>query len=424
MIIKKAFLIIALSFVATFCGAYENFKVAMNAGRKAAVAKKYSEAHTAYNEALKFATRPVDKYQVISRQAELYRSQRNFAQGEKLLQQIVNDSTMPANLKASACLTLAKFKESQKNFEEAVEAYQKSLQFVKDGLLAFEAYNKSGMLLVRLKEYAFAIDSFNKALKVEIKDKRRSANLKIGVYNNLSNTYVTIKQFEQAVKGLEDAAKLPEFSDKRNQKNLQNNINKTLETQVRNAIVYKKFDEADKAMKVIKAKGNFPKVENLEAALLTAKAAFAKRTRKNDEAEKYLKEILTIKGVSSGAKLTAYSDLIAIYTITNRPQEVAKTLQLIDKVKLTNPEEYFSKAYIKHRYFISVKKYADAVKILEDTAKIKILRPHRVARCYELLAYFYFSQRDLDKAKAYYNKALKTPKANFKSPILKKRLGL
>jgi tetratricopeptide (TPR) repeat protein len=424
MSIKKASLIISLSLVATFCGAYENLKDAMDAARKATLAKNYSAAYAAYNEGLKFATRPVDKYQVIFRQAELYRTQRNFAQGEKLLQQIVNDSTMPANLKASACLTLAKFKESQKKFEEAVEAYQKSLQFVKDGLLAFEAYNKNATLLVRLKEYAYAIDCFNKALKVEIKDKRRSAHLKIGVYNNLSNTYVTIKQFEQAVKVLEDAAKLPEFSDKRNQKNLQNNINKTLETQVRNAIIYKKFDQADKAMKVIKAKGNFPKVENLEAALLTAKAAFAKRTRKNDEAEKYLKEILTIKGVSSGAKLTAYSELVSIYAITNRPQEVAKTLQLIDKVKLTDPEEYFSKAYIKHRYFISVKKYADAVKVLDDTAKIKNLRPYRVARCYELLAHFYVSQKDFDKAKSYYLKALKTPKANFKNPILKKRLGL
>ena len=155
MSIKKASLIISLSLVATFCGAFENYKDAMDAARKATLAKKYSDAQKAYNEALKFATRPVDKYQVISRQAELYRTQRNFAQGEKLLQQIVNDSTMPANLKASACLTLAKFKESQKKFEEAVEAYQKSLQFVKDGLLAFEAYNKSATLLVRLKEYAF-----------------------------------------------------------------------------------------------------------------------------------------------------------------------------------------------------------------------------------------------------------------------------
>ena len=202
MIIKKAFLIIALSFVAAFCGAYENFKAAMNAGRKAAVAKKYSEAHQAFDAALKFATRPSDKFLIITRKAELYRSQRNFVEAEKLFQQIINDSKMPANQKSSACLALAKLKESQKKFAEAIEANQKSLQFVKDGLLAFEAYNKSGMLLVQIKEYAFAIDCFKQALNVKINDKRRNATFKMGIYNNLSNVYSAIEQYDQAVKVL------------------------------------------------------------------------------------------------------------------------------------------------------------------------------------------------------------------------------
>ena len=421
---KNAAFLLVLLVASTFCNAFETPKEAMDAARKAMFAKKYSTAHQALNEGFKLAINSLERYLVLSLHAELYRVQRQYADAEKLIQKILDDKQITPNQKSSACLALGRIKESQKQLPQAILAYQKSLQYEKAGLQGFEAINKIGFLQYRLKKYSEAIEFYNKALKVEIKDKRRSITLKSGVYCNISNVYVTTKQYAKAVKLLEDVAALPEFSDKRIQNNFNANIVRAYEFHLRELITLRKFDQADKVLSNLKAKDNSSKVANLEVFLLIGKASFAKRTRKNADSEKYLTTALTIKGASQGVMLNIYGELLSLYRETKKSSQVAKTLKALDDLSFTNPEDTFSRGNIKFRHFTLSKNYSQATKCMEETALTPKLSPARVARCYELLANLYLGQKDLEKAKVYYQKAISVPKANFKSALLKKKLGL
>ena len=418
MSIKNTSLLLALLVASTFCGAFETPKDAIAAARKAMFAKKYSEAHQALNEGFKLSINYLERFLVLSLHAELYRIQRQYSKAEELIQKILDDKQITPNQKANSCLALGRIKEAQKKLPQAILAYQKTLQYEKDGLQAFEAINKIGLLNFRLKKYSEALTYYNQALKVEIKDKRRATALKSGVYGNISTLYTLTKQYDKAVKVLEDAAKLPGFSDKRIQRNFNSNIVKVYEFQLR------EFDQADKILSNLKAKDNSSKVANLEVSFLMGKAALAKRTRKIGDAEKCLTTALAIKGASSGVMLNVYGDLLSLYRENKKTSQVAQTLKALDNLKLSNPEDIFSRGNIKYRHFILAKQYPQAVKCMEETALIKVLRPARVARCYENLANFYLGQKDLAKAKEYYQKATNVPKGNFKSPYLKKKLGL
>jgi tetratricopeptide (TPR) repeat protein len=207
-------------------------------------------------------------------------------------------------------------------------------------------------------------------------------------------------------------------------RNFNSNIVKVYEFQLRELVALRKFDQADKILSNLKAKDKSSKVANLEVSFLMGKAALAKRTRKIGDAEKCLTTALAIKGASSGVMLNVYGDLLSLYRESKKTAQVAQTLKALDNLKLSNPEDIFSRGNIKYRHFILAKQYPQAVKCMEETALIKVLRPARVARCYENLANFYLGQKDLAKAKEYYQKATNVPKGNFKSPYLKKKLGL
>jgi tetratricopeptide (TPR) repeat protein len=424
MSIKNTSLLLTLFVTSIFCGAFETPKDAIAAARKAMFAKKYSEAHQALNEGFKLSINYLERFLVLSLHADLYRVQRQYSKAEELIQKILDDKQITPNQKANSCLALGRIKEAQKKLPQAILAYQKTLQYEKDGLQAFEAINKIGLLKFRLKKYSEALTYYNQALKVEIKDKRRATALKSGVYGNISTLYTLTKQYDKAVKVLEDAAKLPEFSDKRIQRNFNSNIVKVYEFQLRELVALRKFDQADKILSNLKAKDNSSKVANLEVSFLMGKAALAKRTRKIGDAEKCLTTALAIKGASSGVMLNVYGDLLSLYRENKKTSQVAQTLKAIDDLKLTNPEDIFSRGNIKYRHFILAKQYPQAVKCMEETALIKVLRPARDARCYENLANFYLGQKDLAKAKEYYQKATNVTKGNFKSPYLKKKLGL
>ena len=69
-------------------------------------------------------------------------------------------------------------------------------------------------------------------------------------------------------------------------------------------------------------------------------------------------------------------------------------------------------------------KFDEAIKLMEETAKLKGLRPARVARCYGLICQIYYSnKKDVDMAKKYYDMATKVPGGNWQSAYLRKKLG-
>ena len=69
------------------------------------------------------------------------------------------------------------------------------------------------------------------------------------------------------------------------------------------------------------------------------------------------------------------------------------------------------------------KKFDEAIKIMEETAKLKGLTPARVASCYGNICSLYFNKNDYERAREYYKKAKSVPNGNWKYEYLRKKLG-
>ena len=204
--------------------AFETPQQAINASRKAIQSKNYAEAHKNLTEGYKLAVNPTERILVLNQHANLYAMQRDWKNAEKMIMMIINDKAAVPAQKASAWLTIARFKENQRKYEEAVEAYQASLELHKEGNQAQEALNKCGMALIRLKDYTAAIECFKQVPSIPNKDARRSMTLKMASFQNIATAYIAMKQYQNAIKTLDDAAKLPDFKDAKSQKAIQNTI--------------------------------------------------------------------------------------------------------------------------------------------------------------------------------------------------------
>ena len=420
---KCAMLTVVLLSGATLLTAFETPQEAINAASNAVKTKNYAEAHKCLDEGFKLAVNPTERVLVLTRRGEVYRTQNDWKNAEKMLMMIVNDKKMTPVQQASAWLGIARYKELQKKYEDAVDAYQSGIELNKEGNQAQEALNKCGLLLIRLKDYTGAIECFNQVFSIPNKDARRSNLLKQNASTNIANTYVAMKQYDKAVKNLDDAAKQPYFKGEKDQKALRKNILGIYETQIREAIRFKKFADAEKALGELKKRDSSNRIISLEIYLLQGKASVAARKRDYKTAEGYYQT--AIKIATPSLKFGAYGALIQHYLIHKKYAEAEKAVKELQALPCTKVEEQYLVNFFHYRYLNITKKYNEAIKIMEETAKIKGLPAYRLANCYGLICSTYFSGlKDKAKAAEYYKKAAAVPRANWKNAYLKKQLGL
>ena len=420
---KCAMLAAALLSGAAVLTAFETPQEAINAASNAMKSKNYAEAHRCLDEGFKLSVNPTERVLVLTRRGEVYRTQNDWKNAEKMLMMIVNDKKMTPIQRASAWLNIARYKELQKKYEDAVDAYQSALELNKEGNQAQEALNKCGLLLTRLKDYTGAIECFNQVFTIPNKDARRSNLLKQGASTNIANTYVAMKQYDKAIKTLDEAAKQSYFTGARNQETLKKNIYRIYETQIREAIRFKKFADAEKALAELKKRDNSDRIISLEIYLLQGKAAVAARKRDYKTAEGYYQT--AIKIATPTLKFGAYGALIQHCLIHKKYAEAEKAVKELQALPCTKVEEKYQINFWTYRYLNITKKYADAIKVMEETAKIKGLPAYRLANCYGLICSTYFSGlKDKAKAAEYYKKAAAGPRGNWKNAYLKKQLGL
>ena len=103
--------------------AFETPQQAINASRKAIQSKNYAEAHKNLTEGYKLAVNPTERILILNQHANLYAMQRDWKNAEKMIMMIINDKAAVPAQKASAWLTIARFKENQRKYEEAVGGY-------------------------------------------------------------------------------------------------------------------------------------------------------------------------------------------------------------------------------------------------------------------------------------------------------------
>ena len=423
MNIKTFHLLPALLLCATALTAYEDPKQAIEASNKALRAKNYAEAHKALTEGYKLAVNPTERVLVLNRHGELYKMQKDWKNAEKMIMMIIDDKKATNDQKAEAWNTIARYKDAQRKYEDAIEAYQKSLELRPTGNQAQEVMNKCGMLLVRIKDFTSAIECFKQVPTIPCKDKRRATAIAFQSYLNIANAYVAMKQHKNAIQQLNDMAKKPEFKSARQQAEIQKAIFKIYDTQIREAVRLKRFDEAQKGMDEVKKIVNDNRIISLQMYLLSGKAAFAARKRDYQKAEEYYNT--AIKIATPAMKFGAYGDLIQYSLIHRKYDKAEKAVKELQALPCTKVDDQYQISFWTFRYLNVTKKYNDAIKVMEETAKIKGLPPYRLANCYGLICGVYLNGlKNNEKAIEYYKKATAVPRGNWKNAYLKKKLGL
>ena len=404
--------------------AFETPQQAINASRKAIQSKNYAEAHKNLTEGYKLAVNPTERILVLNQHANLYAMQRDWKNAEKMIMMIINDKAAVPAQKASAWLTIARFKENQRKYEEAVEAYQASLELHKEGNQVQEALNKCGLALIRIKDYTAAIECFKQVPSIPNKDARRSMTLKMASFQNIATAYIAMKQYQNAIKTLDDAAKLPDFKDAKSQKAIQNTIVRIYDSQISEAIRFKRFDDAEASLNLLKK--NYPAsniIAKKEIAILTGRAALAARKRDYAAAESYYKKALTVKGAEANQLRSVYNDMANFYFRFNKKSEAEKAMQAMIALPCKTAEEQYQTNFLRSRFLSLNKNFDEAIKIMEETAKLKGLTPARVASCYGNICSLYFNKNDYERAREYYKKAKSVPNGNWKYEYLRKKLG-
>ena len=420
---KRAICFFVLLSGASVLTAFETPQEAIEASSKAMKSKNYAEAHKCLDEGFKLAVNPVERMIVLNRHGELYKMQKDWKNAEKMIMMIIDDKKATNDQKAEAWNTIARYKDAQRKYEDAIDAYQKSLELRPTGNQAQDVMNKCGMLLVRIKDFTSAIECFKQVPTIPCKDKRRATAIAFQSYLNIANAYVAMKQHNKAIQQLNDMAKKPEFQSARQQAEIQKAIFKIYDTQIREAVRLKRFDEAQKGFDELKKIVNDKRLISLEMYLLQGKAAFAARKRDYKTAEEYYKKAIEI--ATPALKFGAYGELIQYSLIHRKYAEAEKAVKALQALPVTKAEEQYQISFWTFRYFNITKKYNDAIKVMEETAKIKGLPPYRLANCYGLICGVYLNGlKNNEKAIEYYKKATAVPRGNWKNPYMKKQLGL
>ena len=407
----------------TALAAFETPQEAIEASKIALQKKNFQEAHKNLNEGLKLAVNPTERALVLNRHGELYRIQKDWKNAEKMIMMIIDDKKATNDQKAEAWNTIARYKDAQRKYEDAIEAYQKSLELRPTGNQAQEVMNKCGMLLVRIKDFTSAIECFKQVPTIPCKDKRRATAIAFQSYLNIANAYVAMKQHKNAIQQLNDMAKKPEFKSARQQAEIQKAIFKIYDTQIREAVRLKRFDEAQKGMDEVKKIVNDNRIISLQIYLLSGKAAFAARKRDYQKAEEYYNT--AIKIATPAMKFGAYGDLIQYSLIHRKYDKAEKAVKELQALPCTKVDDKYQISFWTFRYLNVTKKYNDAIKVMEETAKIKGLPPYRLANCYGLICGVYLNGlKNNEKAIEYYKKATAVPRGNWKNAYMKKKLGL
>lgn len=423
MNLKTISLIAAALSGMTALAAFETPQEAIAASKIALQKKNFQEAHKNLNEGLKLAVNPTERILVLNRHGELYKMQKDWKNAEKMIMMIIDDKKATNDQKAEAWNTIARYKDAQRKYEDAIEAYQKSLELRPTGNQAQEVMNKCGMLLVRIKDFTSAIECFKQVPTIPCKDKRRATAIAFQSYLNIANAYVAMKQHKNAIQQLNDMATKPEFKSARQQAEIQKAIFKIYDTQIREAVRLKRFDEAQKGMDEVKKIVNDNRIISLQMYLLSGKAAFAARKRDYQKAEEYYNT--AIKIATPAMKFGAYGELIQYGLIHRKYDKAEKAVKELQALPCTKVDDQYQISFWTFRYLNVTKKYNDAIKVMEETAKIKGLPPYRLANCYGLICGVYFNGlKNKEKAIEYYKKATAVPRGNWKNAYLKKKLGL
>lgn len=325
--------------------------------------------------------------------------------------------------KATDWAAIADCKAGQKKYDDAVEAYQKFLTLHRTGTQAQDVLNKCGLILLQLKDYTSALECFKQVAEIPNPDKMQSRNMLMTSCQNMADAYVAMAQYFNAVKVWEVAAKRPEFQDAASQAKIREKILGVYDAQVSKNIQIKQFEEAQKGLDILKTRAKNERITDLEVYLYLGKAAAAARKKNYGSAKNLYLAALNIPG--SKRKITVYCELILFYLQNNKKAEAEKALNKLLALPCANVQQRYQVKSVQFAYLNKMRKYKEAVELMEETVKIKGLRPNQIATCYGQISLIYYqSLHDGKLAMEYYKKAISVPGSNWQKPYLQRKIGV
>ena len=240
---------------------------------------------------------------------------------------------------------------------------------------------------------------------------------------NMADAYVAMAQYFNAVKVWEDAAKRPEFQDAESQAKIREKILGVYDAQVSKNIQIKQFEEAQKGLDILKTLAKNERITDLEVYLYLGRAAAAARKKNYESAKNLYLAALNIPG--SKRKITVYCELIPFYLQNNKKAEAERALNKLLALPCANVQQRYQVKSVQFAYLNKMRKYKEAVELMEETVKIKGLRPNQIATCYgQISLIYYLSLHDGKRAVEYYKKAISVPGSNWQKPYLQRKIGV
>ena len=325
--------------------------------------------------------------------------------------------------KAADWAAIADCKAGQKKYDDAVEAYQKSLTLHRTGTQAQDVLNKCGLVLCQLKDYTAALACFKQVATIPNPDKMQSRNMLMTSFQNMADAYIAMAQYFNAVKVWEDVAKRPEFQNVESQAKIREKILGVYDAQVSKNIRLKRFDDAQKGLDILKTRAKNERITDLEVYLYLGRAAAAAHKKNYRSAKNLYHSALNIPG--SKRKITVYCELIPFYLQNNKKAEAERALNKLLALPCANVQQRYQVKSVQFAYLNKMRKYKEAVELMEETVKIKGLRPNQIATCYgQISLIYYLSLHDGKLAMEYYKKAISVPGSNWQKPYLQRKIGV
>lgn len=200
---SKKTLFVSFIFLFLFSGvAYGDFQTSFKAGRQAFSQKQFDLALKNYQEAKNQTEIPGQRYQTLLAISDVYQARGDWANAEKVLEQILKDESIAVQNRMFARNRLGDCKLKQKKVEAAVAEYQKVESSGVQNNESEYAQLACGNLLLQLKKYEDAQKYFQLLLANQKASSARRTQAQIG----MGNIMFASGKYEDAIAALKEIA--------------------------------------------------------------------------------------------------------------------------------------------------------------------------------------------------------------------------
>ena len=464
---KARFLLAAAAFAcAVFTAeAFDTYKDALQAARKARNDKKFDESLKNLEEAKSLAQKTGEKVQALDIASDIYMwNKKDLKKAVAQLDELLGLEGISANQKVNTLVKKANFLKWNGKKGESEEFYKKAMELEVTGGTKQNLMNSYADLLRINKKYDDAMKLYQECAALEKGTPNNIQNAKLGIarvtadmkeYDKAFELYIEITKIpnvakwiaEPAYREIIDKVYFPQkkyeeaaaFLDKMSaDENLSSGMKAWItdaririnHSQANDLIREKKFDEAAEKLKaadVSKTKTAWIKEQRvaLEATLEITRGNEFRKEKKYDEALEAFKKVLDLKNLPFYSKHSAYLNIVNVLLTQKKLDEAKEYIDKAMAISNLNPNMKANNQHTLASYYLAKQEVDEALAALEKVSSISgKLDPSWKAYAYTRLADIYFSRKkDLAKADEYIKKAADVPNAKWgKNKNLEKRI--